>query len=317
MIQLQAALFWAYAIGATFAVSAARQLQFWRRWTVASGQRGSAPEALPAAMAGRIGGPTANPYLCLTVLFAAVLLVPTGLYLMWQNPSWQTMQVAGGHSGLWPGFALLYAAGVVVAALLGFLIAQALVVGGLAYWGYLQTVGGYFLLFATLIHGWDGEGYRRVLTTGQRQFADWPKDSVVNRVLDFATSGTFLTLVVLGFAVITTMLVTEIGWLAEGWRLPGGDTDRKVPRIVAVVIAGAGVYALPFGGAVLASVLVRLLGWPLGLALFAVVAGLVLLPGRTPVRRLYALVGIPAGHWRDLQPPVAERTAAETSLPSP
>ncbi|MDJ0344147.1 hypothetical protein QMK19_26395 [Streptomyces sp. H10-C2] len=307
MIPIQAALFWAYALGATFAVSATRQLQFWRRWTVGSRQREAAPEALPGVMAVRIGGPTANPYLCLTVLFAAVLLVPTGLFLLWQNPSWQTMQVAGGHRGLWPGFVLLYAAGIVVAALLGFLIAQALAVAGIGYWAYLQTVGGYFLVFATLIHGWDGEGYRRFLTTSQQQFTDWPKDSVVNRVLDFATSGTFLALVVLGFAVITTMLVTEIGWLVEGWRLPGGDTDRKVPRIVAVAIAGAGVYALPFGGAVTASVLVHLLGWPVGLALFAVVAGAVLLPRRTPVRRLYDLVGIPAGHWRDLdQPPVAE-----------
>lgn len=42
-----------------------------------------------------------------------------GLFMMWQNPSWATMQVARGHHGIWAGFVLLYAGGTVVAALLG------------------------------------------------------------------------------------------------------------------------------------------------------------------------------------------------------
>ncbi|CAM5580335.1 hypothetical protein GCM10010329_76320 [Streptomyces spiroverticillatus] len=284
MIQLQAAPFWAYAIGATFAVSAGRQLQWWERSVRGEGVRTRSRAA--------------DPYLALTVLYAAVLLVPTGLFLLWQNPSWATMHVVDGHQGLWAGFVLFYAGSLVVGALLGYLAARLLVLVGAGYWAYLQSVGGYFLLFGTLVHGWDGDGYRRLLTASTRAYRDWPRESVVNNVLDFLTSGTFLALLVLGVAVVGTMLVTEIGWLAEGWRLPGADADRRVGRFVAVLIAGAGVYALPFFGALVASLLVRLLGWPLGLALFAVGAALVLLPRRSPVRFLYGLVGVPDQHWR-------------------
>ncbi|MFE4860968.1 hypothetical protein [Streptomyces sp. NPDC056670] len=284
MIQIQAALFWAYATGATFAVSAARQLQWWQRSVHEEGVRTRSRAA--------------NPYLTLTVLFAAVLLVPTGLFMLWQNPSWATMQVAGDHHGVWAGFVLFYAGGTVVAALLGFLVAQSLVLVGAGYWAYLQSVGGHFLLFGVLIHGWDGTGYRRLLTTNRTALRDWPKDSVVNNLLHFLTSGTFLALLVLGAAVIGTMLITEIGWLMEGWELPGADEDRKVPRVLAVAVAAAGVYGLPFVGALAASALLRLLGWPLGLPLFAVLAGLVLLARRSPVRLLYGLVGVPERHWK-------------------
>ncbi|MFJ2772638.1 hypothetical protein [Streptomyces sp. NPDC087300] len=284
MIQIQAALFWAYAIGATFALSAGRQLQVWERINAGEGPRTRSRAA--------------NPYLALTALFAAVLMVPTGLFLLWQNPAWATMHVASGHEGVWAGFVLFYAGGIPVAAIIGFLVAQALVLVGAGYWAYLQCVGGYFLLFGTLIHGWDGSGYERFLSPGAKDFAEWPKDSVVNHVLGFLTSGTFLALLLFGAAVIGTMLMTEIGWLMEGWSLPGADEDRKVPRIIGIAIAAAGVYGLPFVGALLASGLVRLLGGWLGLPLFAVVAGLTLLHRRSPVRWLYGLVGVPGRHWR-------------------
>ncbi|MCX5383628.1 hypothetical protein [Streptomyces sp. NBC_00083] len=284
MIPIQAALFWAYATGATLAVSAARQLQWWQRSVHEEGVRTRSRAA--------------NPYLTLTVLFAAVLQVPTGLFMLWQNPSWATMQVAHDAHGVWAGFVFLDAGGTVVAAVLGFLVAQALVLVGAGYWAYLQSVGGHFLLCAVLVHGWDGTGYRRLLTTAPRELRAWPRDSVVNHVLHFVTSGTFLALLVLGAAVIGTLLVMEIGWLMEGWELPGADEDRKVPRIVAVAVAAAGVYGLPCVGALAASALVRLTGWPLGLALFAVLAGAALLARRSPVRFLYGLVGVPHRHWR-------------------
>lgn len=193
---------------------------------------------------------------------------------------------------------LFYAGGIPVAAVLGFLVAQALVLVGAYYWAYLQCVGGYFLLFGTLVHGWDGRGYERFLAPGARDFARWRQDSVVNHVLDFLTSGTFLALLIFGAAVIGTMLLTEIGWLMEGWSLPGADEDRKVHRVLAIAIAAAGVYGLPFLGALTASVLVRLVGGWIGLPLFAVLAGVILLSRRSPVRWLYGLVGVPHRHWR-------------------
>uniref|UniRef100_A0AAU2JMK8 Uncharacterized protein n=1 Tax=Streptomyces sp. NBC_00049 TaxID=2903617 RepID=A0AAU2JMK8_9ACTN len=307
MIPVQAAPLWAYAVGATFAVAAGRQSQ-WRERSLRGRGDGPSPPQAPSPrapspqarspQAPRAGSRSADPYLALTVLYAALLLAPTGMYLLWQNPAWATMHVARDHDGVWAGFALFHTGSVVVGALLGFLAARAFVLVGAGYWGYLQAVAGYFLMFFTLIHGWDGSGYRRLLSADPLTFADWSGDSVVNRCLDFATSGTFLALLVFGAAVIGTMLAAEIGWLVEGRQLPGAAADLKVPRPVAVMIAGAGVYGLPFAGALGASVLVRALGWWAGVALFAVAAGVVLLPARSPVRLLYGLVGVPDRHWR-------------------
>ncbi|MFD5148832.1 hypothetical protein [Streptomyces sp. NPDC058401] len=284
MIPVQAAPLWAYGIGATFAVAAGRQLQWWERSVRGEGVRTRSRAA--------------NPYLALTLLYAALLPAPTGAYLLWQNPAWSTMHAARDHDGVWAGFALFYGASVVVGALLGFLAARLFVLVGAGYWGYLQAVAGYFLLFFTLIHGWDGRGYERLLSADPQAFADWRAEGVANGVLAFATSGTFLAVLIFGTAVIGTMLLAEIGWLVEGWRLPGAAADLKVPRVIAVAIAGAGVYGLPFAGALGASVLVRLLGWWAGTGVFALLAGVVLLPARSPVRLLYGLVGIPDRHWR-------------------
>ncbi|CAM5551272.1 hypothetical protein SRIMM317S_03069 [Streptomyces rimosus subsp. rimosus] len=121
-----------------------------------------------------------------------MLLAPTGLFLMWQNPSWSTMHIADGHRGVWAGLPLLYAGGVVTATLLGFLLAQALCLVGAGYWAYLNCVAGHFLLFGTLVHGWDGQGYRRFLSTDGAALRAWSEDSVINCVLRFLTSGTFL-----------------------------------------------------------------------------------------------------------------------------
>ncbi|MFF9897112.1 hypothetical protein [Streptomyces longispororuber] len=298
MLQIQAAPLWAYAVGATSALAAGRQLQVWERITAGEGPRTRSHAA--------------NPYLALTLLFAAVLMVPTGLFLLWQNPSWATMHVARGHDDVWAGFVLAYAGGIPVAAVLGFLAARALVLAGAGYWAYLQCAGAHFLVFGVLVHGWDGSGYERFLSPGARDWAHWPHDSVVNNALDFATSGTFLALLVLGAAVVGTLLLMQVGWLVEGWSLPGAQEDRGVRPVLAVAIAAAGVYGLPFLGALGASALVRLLGgWP-GLVLCVVAAGLVLLPRRSPVRRLHQLVGVPDRHWR-AEPEPARGTAGVRS----
>ncbi|MCF2525911.1 hypothetical protein [Yinghuangia soli] len=298
MLPIQAVLFFSYAMGATFALAAARQLQSWERRPLPDAD--AHPE-----LAQRARALTANPHFVATVLFAAVLVAPPGLFLLWQNPSWGTMHVVARHEDLWAGFVAVYAGGVVVAAMLGFWISRALALVGAGYWAFLQAVAAYFLMFGTLVHGWDGCGYRRVLSPTRNGFQTWPDDKLVNNISEFATSGTFLALVFLAGPVVMVMLMTEISWLLEGWRLPGADEERKVRRVFAVGIAALGVHVMPFAGAVYASLLVHGTGWWIGLAVFAVTVGPLLLLRRSPVRWLYGLVGVPAGHWRDAGVPSA------------
>lgn len=292
MIPIQAAFFFSYALGATFALAATRQLQAWERRPL--------PDSVQTpVIAVRARAMTANPYFVSTVLFAAILVAPSGLFLLWQNPAWMTMQASRRGEDLWAGFVLMFAGGVVVAAMVGFWASRALAVIGAGYWAFLQVVAAYFLLFATLIHGWDGQGYRRLLSADRGAYEGWSGDKVVNNVSHFLTSGTFLALVFLGGPVILLMLLIEISWLYEGWQLPGADRDRRVPRVVAVGIAAVGVHVMPFAGALYGSLLVHAVGWWAGVGVFAFTVGPLLLWRRSPVRWLYGLVGIPSRHWRE------------------
>ncbi|MFD9487303.1 hypothetical protein [Streptomyces sp. NPDC059991] len=63
-----------------------------------------------------------------------------------------------------------------------------------------------------------------------------------------AVSAEQALLLVLGSALLGSLFLTGIGRLVEGWRLPGADEERRVPRPVAVVITAAGVHGLPFTG---------------------------------------------------------------------
>ena len=94
---VQVDVFWSYGLGATFAAASSRQLLARRRAATAA-------EAAPVAEP-QVGPPAhsrwRDPYLLRTLLFLALIFGPSGVYLVWAFPSWETMHVGTKDMPAW------------------------------------------------------------------------------------------------------------------------------------------------------------------------------------------------------------------------
>src|SRR5512139_2840722 len=85
---VQVDVFWSYGLGAGFALAAAHQL---KRRTESGMERQPLPDS------GEPGGLLTDPYFAGAILFCAAIFGPSGAWLLWGFPNWETMQV-GSHS---------------------------------------------------------------------------------------------------------------------------------------------------------------------------------------------------------------------------
>lgn len=232
---VQVDVFWAYSIGAGFAVAAAHEL----RWTAES-------------RAGSSAGPlSSGRHLATVVLYCGTLLAPSGIWLLWDFPEWETMQVGGPSMPAW--LVACFAATIVAQGAAGFLVAQALIVRGQTRWAALQAVAGYYVMFLVLVHGWDGTGYRRVLSTDKADYLAWEERSLSAHVGHWATSQVALTLAATGIVMIPAMLALLYRSYRDGLRhIPGGRPG--IPALLTVVF---GSILLTLGAAVATSLLIR------------------------------------------------------------
>lgn len=242
---VQVDVFWSYALGASFASAAARQIQ---------------SEA-------RDGKPTfQSPYFVRLLLFLSILFVPSGVCLLWMVPGWETM--FAGDRNL-PGWLVtLFCATNVTQGILGYWVAQKLIERGNLYWAHLQWVFGYFMLFFILVHGWDGTGWHRFFYGGTIE--EW-RAGVEYSKWAFVGSTPARILYTFGLMILPVLFYWKSAWVREGYAL--ADLDTKQVRastrgsIVRLYVRTLFVYTL--GSAILASILVHLLGWLIGLAAFA------------------------------------------------
>src|SRR5438067_4052937 len=119
-------VFWSYGLGSTLAVASSRQLVARRR---AARQRNEKLDRW------------SDRHLTKTLLFLALVFVPSGAYLVWAFPSWETMHAGDRDMPAWlvSAFALTN----VTQGLLGYLVCEALVARGRTYLAYLQILVGY------------------------------------------------------------------------------------------------------------------------------------------------------------------------------
>jgi len=261
---VQVDVFWSYAIGAGFALAAGHQL------------RAERPR------------PLENRYLSATVLYAAALFAPSGIWLLWGFPSWETMQVAPDRDALPAWLVALFAITNVTQAVVGFLITQWLIVRNRGRLAYAQLVGAYFGMFFILVHGWDGTGYRRFFSADQADFQAWTG----GHVAAWLTSPVALTLYGMGVVLIPVLLLMIDRFHAEPYRA-GLVAGQRRPGMLMAAVLGS-IFGVSLGGAILASVLIHLAGWYLGVLAFAVLAGVALVPKRGLLARLVGWAALPA-----------------------
>jgi hypothetical protein len=236
---VQVDVFWAYGIGAGFAVAASHQL-------VTGSRRPLLQE--PQAVS--------------TLLYCGLLFAPSGAWLLWAFPSWETMQVADTHAALPAWLVALFAITNVSQGLLGFWVARRLIQRGRAYAAFLQAGLGYLGMFFILVHGWDGTGYRRFFSPDQAAFGRWQADGGPIPIARWFGSPVALTLYGMGAVLIPVM----VAGLAIG--------------------LVAGIVGLGLGTAIVASALVNLTGWWIGVPLAAAVTWLVVTRRRTGLAHL-------------------------------
>ncbi len=229
---VQVDVFWSYAMGAGFAACAARQLKNKKN-------------------------PFDNKYFAYTAFFMGCLFAPSGAWLLWNYPQWETMQVATSHQSI-PGW-LVYLFGItnVSQGVLGYWVSYTLIRKGRLYAAHLNYVIGYFLFAFILLFGWDGTGWKRFLYDPTEHGGTlWTPETPVS-VLAFITSNVALTLLIMGVPVIIFMGEPMVRWIRDGAaddpEVPEAQAPKEVQIIAAIL---ASVFVASLGPALISMVFV-------------------------------------------------------------
>lgn len=248
---VQVDVFWSYAIGAGIAVASARQI---RQQSQLENVKSFDTKAFRN-----------------NLLFLSMLFAPSGLYLLWAFPSWETMHVAAGGKEVIPAWlATAFALTNITQGILGYAVASWFIKRGKLYGAYLQWIAGYFCMYFILVHGWDGTGYQRFFSATPGELTGWT----------WSTAGAWLTsdvaiaLYVMGIFFIPSLVFLMSSPVKAGYAL-SDEVDAEAARKRSAWTLGAGVLFLNVvilpATAVLSSVLIRYLGVWIGVPAFAVI----------------------------------------------
>lgn len=295
---VQVDVFWSYGIGAGFAFTAARQLRA-RHELRRSGRRDGRLEALIGEPGpgdrgvGELRG-DAPPettwwrdaldllqqrHMLLNILFVALLFAPSGIYLVWGFPEWETMQA--GDRGMPAWLIVTFAITNVTQAILGFWVTERLIVHGRQYLAFLQAWFGYLGMFFILVNGWDMTGWQRFFSEDRAAFETWSAQPAIDNVTGWLTSDVALTLYGMGVILIPGMAIIMLRAWSQGRRIGGAFAPRKPAFAWPVLLAAY--LAFVFSGvpvAIGAHVAMETIGWLPGLVVSAAVVYVALLrPG--------------------------------------
>ena len=149
----------------------------------------------------RVAPSMTNPYFCTTLIWSTLIFVPSGIYLLWQFPGWETMFVAQSHESIPAWLALVFAFTNVSQGMLGFYVTHRLIHAGQPTLAVLQPVWSHLAMLLILVLGWDGHGYRRFLYAGTGQ--QWAQ-GVAIPLAAFWQSSIFHTLIAMAFVFVPT-----------------------------------------------------------------------------------------------------------------
>lgn len=167
---VQVDVFWSYGLSAGLAYAGSKQLVKEKSWWD-------------------------NRVFTLTLIWSALFFAPSGLYLLWTNPGWETMFVARNHASIPPWLVTLFGFTNITQGILGFYVTTWYLKKKKKAWALAQPIWSHLAMFFILIVGWDGTGYERFFYAGTGE--DW-HNNVQFAFTDFFSSPIFYALLTLG-----------------------------------------------------------------------------------------------------------------------
>lgn len=280
---VQVDIIWGYAFGATFAAGAARQLQ---------------KEAKPFQ----------NRYYTHLLHYLAIFFAPSGLYLLWQFPHWETMQVAWRHSDLPAWLVVLFAITNVTQGMVGWYVGYRLIRKKNFYGAHLNWIISWVLFWSLLVMGWDTTGWQRFLYDATKNdMVPWAPG--MHMGFGFFLSNVWFTLVVMG-ALFFPMIYPPIArWIRNGAQQDQAMISDKVripsvPYLMTLLLVGT--FGLTLALAIVSGLIVFLfrdltgsvlLGYLIGLPVFWIAAYFLLIKRGRPIhwfaRQLFIRESVP------------------------
>ncbi|MDV6234111.1 hypothetical protein CH379_000495 [Leptospira ellisii] len=269
---VQVDVFWAYGLGAGFAMAASRQIRKIQTSTNRSDSDSAELKSVGTPKNSELIPFWKTTYFLVNVLFLSLIFGPSGLYLVWQFTSWETMQVLDKSMPGW--LVTLFGFTNVSQGILAFWVVWKLLERSKFFLGFLQVVFGYFGMFFILVHGWDGEGYKRFFSATKEQFLhDWSW----NTALSWLTSDVAITLYVMGLIMIPVLISVLSRWLEQGLEIRDVSmgTERKEGKgtpVYRILFFLGSIFIGTLGLAILCSLTIHAAGWifgtVLGIAIF-------------------------------------------------
>ena len=247
---VQVDVFWSYALGASFASAASRQLK-------------------------NEDNPFQNDYFTYTILYLSCIFAPSGIYLLWQFPHWETMQVASCHGDLPAWLVTVFSITNITQGILGFWVSYQFIKSGRYYLAHLQWFLGYFCMFFVLVHGWDGLGWQRFLydpTVLNNQL--WEPGKHMG--LTFLWSNVAFTLYGMGIFVIPFMIIPMSKWIIEGSKNSPEVNSSDIPKSIQEICIPFFILVIgcSLGGAIVTSILIFVLKLITGNLLVSILFGI-------------------------------------------
>lgn len=260
---VQVDIFWSYAIGASLSLAA------WRQFEKLKEAPSSSAITVSNEDKKKYPCPFENMYFIITLLYVAVLFAPSGIYLLWAFPSWETMHV-GTYETIPAWLVALFAITNVTQGILGYWITHRLYMAKKYYPAFLQVIISYFLMFFILVNGWDKTGYMRFFSATREDFLHW--DVAVG--VSWLTSNVALTLYGMGVILIPVMLYFLCSWIKEGYSTDVNvdqERARKTGIIKILILLLSMVFLVCLGFAIIATLLIHFFDWVPGLLILAIV----------------------------------------------
>lgn len=243
---VQVDVFWSYGLGSSFALAASKQL---------AAERAADKRLLD------------SPYFAKTLLFLALLFGPSGAWLLWSFPSWETMHAGSRELPGW--LVAAFAATNVSQGALGFAVVYLLVVRKRLWAAWLHWYFAYVAMFFILVHGWDGRGYQRFFSPTRSDFVAWGtragSPAWHGGWTAWLISPVALTLYGMGVVLVPTILWTMSRWITQGDPPQARRAQLPIALVALLVVLGASL-----GSAIAASLCIHALGWIAGTLVFAV-----------------------------------------------